>query len=69
MVALNGIPYIAMSVRHNPTLGVVALFGNGFFAGIVLSPILYFASLVAPAMITAALAITDPSCVSAQVND
>jgi FtsH-binding integral membrane protein len=58
MIALNAIPYVAMSVRHNPVLGVIALFGNGFFAGIVLSPILYFASLVAPAMITAALAIT-----------
>ena len=58
MVALNAIPYIAMSVRHNPTLGVLALFGDGFISGIVLSPILYFASLVAPAMITAALAIT-----------
>ena len=58
MVALNAIPYIAMSVRHNPALGVLALFGDGFISGIVLSPILYFASLVAPAMITAALAIT-----------
>ena len=58
MVALNAIPYIAMSVRHNPVLGVLALFGDGFISGIVLSPILYFASLVAPAMITAALAIT-----------
>ena len=58
MVALNAIPYIAMSVRHNPVLGVLALFFDGFISGIVLSPILYFASLVAPAMITAALAIT-----------
>jgi len=58
MVALNAIPYAAMAVRHNHTLGVLALFANGFFAGIVLSPILFYASLVAPAMITAALAIT-----------
>jgi modulator of FtsH protease len=58
MVALNAIPYAAMAVRHNPTLGVLALFANGFFAGIVLSPILFYASLVAPAMIVAALAIT-----------
>ena len=55
MVALNAIPYVAMAVRHNPVLGVIALFGNGFFSGIVLSPILFFASLVAPAMISAAL--------------
>ncbi len=58
MVALNAIPYIAMSVRHNPTLGVLALFADGFLSGIVLSPILYFASLVAPALITASLVIT-----------
>jgi modulator of FtsH protease len=58
MVALNAIPYVAMSVRHNPTLGVLALFFDGFISGIVLSPILFFAALVAPAMIAAALAIT-----------
>ena len=58
IVALNAIPYIAMSVRHNATLGVLALFFNGFLAGIVLSPLLFFASLVAPALIVVALAIT-----------
>lgn len=58
MVALNAIPALAMSVRHNPVLSVVALFGNGFLAGIILSPILFYASMVAPAMITAALLIT-----------
>src|SRR5262245_1974047 len=42
MLALNAIPFMAMAVRHNPVLGVLALFGNGFFAGIVLSPILFF---------------------------
>ncbi len=58
MVALNAIPYVAMAVRHNPVLGVVALFADGFISGIILSPILFYASLVAPAMITAALIIT-----------
>ncbi|MFN0106056.1 MAG: Bax inhibitor-1 family protein [Bryobacteraceae bacterium] len=58
IAALNAIPYIAMSVRHNPVLGVVALFFDGFISGIVLSPILFYASLVAPSMIGAALAIT-----------
>ena len=58
MVALNAIPYIAMSVRHNAMLGVLALFADGFLSGIILSPILFYASLVAPAMITAALLIT-----------
>jgi FtsH-binding integral membrane protein len=58
MVALNAIPYVAMAVRHNPVLGVVALFADGFISGIILSPILFYASLVSPAMITAALIIT-----------
>lgn len=58
IAALNAIPYVAMSVRHNPVLGVLALFFDGFLSGIVLSPILFYASLVAPAMIFAALAIT-----------
>ena len=58
MVALNAIPWVAMSVRHNPLLGVAALFFDGFISGIVLSPILFYASLVSPTMIFAALAIT-----------
>jgi modulator of FtsH protease len=58
IVALNAIPYIAMSVRHNALLGVLALFADGFLAGIILSPILFYASRVAPDMITAALGIT-----------
>lgn len=58
IVALNAIPYIAMSVRHNPVLGVIALFADGFLSGIVLSPILYFAARLAPSMIVAALSIT-----------
>jgi modulator of FtsH protease len=58
MVALNAIPYMAMAVRHNAALGVLALFANGFLSGIILSPILFYAALVAPSMIAAALAIT-----------
>src|SRR5262245_16745864 len=58
IVALNAIPYLAMAVRHNPVLGVLALFFDGFLSGIVLSPLLFFAALVAPAMIAAALVIT-----------
>jgi len=58
IVALNAIPYIAMSVRHNALLGVLALFADGFLAGIILSPILFYASRVAPDMISAALGIT-----------
>ncbi len=58
IVALNAIPYIAMSVRHNALLGILALFADGFLAGIILSPILFYAARVAPDMITAALGIT-----------
>ena len=43
MVALNAIPMIALRVQHNPNLAVLALFGNGFVAGIVLAPMLYIA--------------------------
>lgn len=58
MVALNVIPIIAIKARHNPALGVSALVFNGFFAGIVISPLLYVATVVAPSLIVAALAIT-----------
>jgi modulator of FtsH protease len=47
-----------MSARGNPALGTAALVFDGFFAGICLAPILWFASLKAPEMILAALAIT-----------
>lgn len=58
IVALNVIPMIAIAARHNPFLGVTALVFNGFFAGIVISPLLYIASTYAPQLILAALAIT-----------
>jgi len=58
IVALNVIPMIAVAARHNPALGVTALVADGFLAGLVISPLLYIASTVAPVMIAAALAIT-----------
>lgn len=58
IVALNAIPMIAIAARHNPVLGVSALVFDGFFAGIVISPLLYVAAQVAPGLILAALAIT-----------
>jgi modulator of FtsH protease len=58
MIGLNFVPRIAMSARGNPALGTAALVFDGFFAGICLAPILWFASLKAPEMILAALAIT-----------
>lgn len=55
---LNAVPYVAMACRHNPALGVTALVFDGFVAGIAISPLLFFASLVAPAMIVVAIMIT-----------
>lgn len=58
MLLLNLVPRIAMSVRHNPTLGIPALILDGLVSGIALSPILWVARTLAPNMIVAALAIT-----------
>lgn len=58
LILLNVIPWVAMAARHNPALGVSVLVLDGFLAGIVLSPMLFFASLVAPGLILAALMIT-----------
>lgn len=58
LVLLNVVPWVAMACRHNPVLGVTALVADGFLAGIVLSPLLAFAAIVAPEMILAALMIT-----------
>jgi modulator of FtsH protease len=58
MLLLNLVPRIAMSVRHNPQLGVPALLLDGFVSGIALSPILWVARTLAPNMIFAALGIT-----------
>lgn len=58
MIGLNVVPRIAMSARGNSTLGTAALVGDGFFAGICLAPILWFASKTQPIMISAALGIT-----------
>ncbi|HEV1284211.1 MAG TPA: Bax inhibitor-1 family protein [Bryobacteraceae bacterium] len=58
MIGLNAVPRIAMGARANPVLGTAALVFDGFFAGICLAPLLWFASLKAPVMIVAALGIT-----------
>jgi modulator of FtsH protease len=58
MIGLNVVPRIAMSARGNPALGTAALVFDGFFAGICLAPLLWFASLKAPVMILAAMGIT-----------
>lgn len=58
MAILNIVPRIAIAARHNPVLGVSALVFDGFFSGIALSPLLFYATMVAPTMIVAALGIT-----------
>jgi FtsH-binding integral membrane protein len=58
LILLNVVPWVAMACRHNPVLGVTALVADGFLAGLVLSPLLYFAGRVAPEMILVAFLIT-----------
>jgi modulator of FtsH protease len=58
MIGLNVVPRIAMAARSNSGLGTLALVGDGFFAGLCLAPLLWFASLKAPEMILVALGIT-----------
>jgi len=58
IVLLNAVPRIAIAVRHNPVLGISALVVDGFISGIAISPLLFFARMVAPDLIFAALGIT-----------
>jgi FtsH-binding integral membrane protein len=58
MVLLNVIPRIAMAARHDPVLGVTALAVDGFVSGLVLAPILRFASRFAPGTIQIAMLMT-----------
>jgi modulator of FtsH protease len=58
IVLLNVVPRIAIAARHNPVLGIGALVFDGFFAGLAISPLLYVATMVAPMLILASLAIT-----------
>lgn len=58
IVLLNVIPMVAVAARHNPVLGIAALVGDGFLAGLVISPLLYVAATMAPGLIVIALMIT-----------
>ena len=58
MVVLNVAPHIALAARHNPTLGVTALVGDGFVSGLVLAPILSLATVAAPGVIEGAMIVT-----------
>ena len=57
MVLLNVVPWIALSARNNPVLGVTALVADGFLAGIAISPLLWVASMVNPSLIAVAFAV------------
>ena len=58
MLLLNLIPRVAIAARHNPVLGATALVVDGFVSGLVLAPILRFASLYAPGTIQIAMLMT-----------
>jgi FtsH-binding integral membrane protein len=58
MVLLNVIPRVAIAARHNPVLGVSALLADGFVSGLVLAPILRFASLYSPGTTKIAMLMT-----------
>jgi FtsH-binding integral membrane protein len=58
MILLNAIPRVAIAARHNPVLGVSALVADGFVSGLVLAPILRFASYYAPGTIQIAALMT-----------
>ena len=51
MVVLNVMPQIAMAARRDPILGVTALVADGFVSGLVLAPMLYLASVIAPGVV------------------
>lgn len=58
VVLLNVVPWIAMSCRHNPALGVAALVADGFLGGLAISPLLWYAAQAAPTLILTTLMIT-----------
>ncbi len=58
IVALNAIPYIALACKSNPVLGTLALIGDGLISGLILAPVLFMASVVAPDIVPAALILT-----------
>ncbi|MBI1788786.1 MAG: Bax inhibitor-1 family protein [Acidobacteria bacterium] len=58
MLVLNIVPRIAMAARDNPLLGITALLFDGFLSGLVLAPILYLASVIAPGIVFNAMAMT-----------
>lgn len=55
LVVLNVMPRIVLAVRHNPVLGVSALIGNGFAAGLILAPALHVVTRISAGIVEAAL--------------
>ena len=51
---------VALAMRHNPVLGVIALLADGFLSGLILGPIIYFACVMtgSPDIVINALVIT-----------
>ena len=47
LVILNVLPMIAVKARHNPVTGFLALLADGFFAGLVLGPVIFIAGAMA----------------------
>lgn len=58
LAILWGLPMIAMAARHNPVLGLAALILDGFGAGLVLAPLLFLASMIAPNLVFTAFLMT-----------
>lgn len=58
MIALNAIPMVAMALRHNGPLGMMALLLDGFVAGLILGPIVFLANSIAPGVVTTAMMVT-----------
>lgn len=58
ILLLNFVPRVAIAARHNPVLGISALVGDGFVAGLAMAPLLWVARRSAPELITVALGIT-----------
>lgn len=58
LLILNAVPMLAMRFRDAGALGAAMLFVNGFLSGIVLSPMLFIASRIAPDALPSAVWLT-----------
>ena len=59
LVLINVVPRIALwAADRNPTVGLLALGADGLLSGLAISPLLFYARVMAPQMIVAAMAVT-----------